>query len=175
MSRIQRVMNIVLGALGIMYSVYMVKNPDEGYSILLIFISASLILYAVRTLWQYIMLGRFLVGGQTIFYKGIIALDFGIFTITLRSIPEQYIILYLLGCYLFKGVIDLMRALEAKHMASSWRLKAFQGILCMTIAISGMFYLKSPDIAVYVYCLDMFCSSAVRIISALRRTAIVCV
>jgi len=174
MSKIQRLKNIVLGLIMILIGVVMIWFPEEGYVFVTLILSFSLILSGLRSLAYYLLMARHMVGGKSILVRGIILLDLGLFTLTLTDIPKIYVILYLLGCHIFAGMVDIMRAVEAKrYKARLWRYNLAYGIANLSVAVSCLACIRSTGMLVVIYCTGMIYSACVRIVSAFRRTAIV--
>ena len=148
-------------------------RPDAGYKLIGLIISVILIAEGIRSLLFYFSMARNMVGGRMILFRGIIALDLGMFAYTLQDIPPIYILLYLLIGHLFSGAVDVMRALEAKRMESRWRLNLAYGIANILLAFSCGFCFHNPTLLTYVYAAGLAYSACLRIAQAFRETAIV--
>ena len=127
----------------------------------------------IRSLWFYFAMARNMVGGRLILFRGIIALDLGMFAFSLQEIPTIYILLYLLIIHLFAGIVDIMRAREAKKMKGHWRLNLAFGIANILLALSCSLCFRDPMVLAYVYAAGLFYSACLRIAQAFRKTAIV--
>jgi uncharacterized membrane protein HdeD (DUF308 family) len=174
MSSGQRIKSILIGAAILLGSVILIAFPDEGLTIVSAILSLSLFIYGVRTLIYYLTMARHMVGGRIILYLAVIVLDFGMFTMMMTNIPKIYIVLYLLAVYAFAGVIDILRALEAKsYQAPSWRLSLISGVVNVAVAILCVVFIGSTRMIVYLYCAGLIYAAVVRIVTALRKTAIV--
>ena len=103
----------------------------------------------------------------------IIMIDMGLFTASLTDVPVVYMMLYLVGLHLFSGVIDMMRALEAKRLKSgSWKLQLFEGMVNVILAVLCLLHIRSFAVAVLIYAAGLAWSGLIRIVRALRKTAI---
>ena len=177
MKKMHRVKEILSGMLMLLCCLILLLVPEEGYFIVPLILSISLIFSGVRSLLYYFLMARHMVGGKAMFYQGLIILDLGMFTYTLVDIPLIYVILYLLACHAFSGAVDIMRALEAKRIhAPSWRLSMTSGALNVVIALLAFFcgvIMRSTEIVVYIYSAGLIYSACVRIATAFRKTAIV--
>ena len=174
MSSGQRIKNILIGVLIILGAVILIAFPEEGLIITATILSFSLFIYGIKNMIYYFTMARHMVGGRIILYLGIIILDFGMFTIMMTNIPKIYIVLYLLVIYAFAGVIDILRALEAKkYQASTWKLSLISGIINIVVAILCVVFIGSTRMIVYFYCAGLIYSAIVRIITSFRKTAIV--
>lgn len=174
MSAVQKVKNVIVGLLIILCGVFMIRDPDSGYSVAVLILTVSLVLYGLKQIIYYFTMAIRLVGGKMVLYKGIILLDLGLFTLMLSDMPRMYVVLYLLACHLFSGVVDVLRALEAKKLeAPSWKRNFTLGLINIIIAVACLFFMKSNRILMYVYGCGLIYSAIVRIVSAFRRTAIV--
>ena len=175
MGKIGRIRNVLIGILMILLSLVMlVLEPEVGFLIAAVILSVALLVTGIRLLFYYFTMARHMVGGKIQLYVGLIVLDFGIFTMTLTHVPHIYLILYMLGAHAFGGVINILRALEARrNAASSWKLKFSQGVVNLLVAVLCLFSLGSTRLLVILYCMGLLYSAIVRIISAFRKTAIV--
>ena len=177
MTALQRIKNIIIGICMIASSMVLLCFPEDGYLFVMLFLSLSLAVYGFKTLFYYFTMARKMVGGQAILYRGVMVLDLGIFTLTIADNPTIFVIIYLLLIHLFSGVIDILRALEAKSIAApSWRFKFGSGVVNIVLALIAFIagtVMKSMGTLVYIYCLGLFSSACAKIISACRRTAIV--
>lgn len=175
MGKLGRIRNVIIGILMILLSIIMlVLEPEESFLIAALMLFLALLFTGIRLLIYYFTMARFMVGGKIQLYVGLIVLDFGLFTLTMTNVPHLYLILYMLGTHAFGGVINILRALEAKRNgAASWKLKTSQGIVNLIVAVLCLFSLESTRLLVILYCLGLVYSAVVRIISAFRKNAIV--
>lgn len=82
--------------------------------------------------------------------------------------------IYLLIANMISGVIDILRAVEARRLESGgWRLNIAVGTANILSAAACLFCLKNVNILVYVYAIGMIYSGCLRIVSAFRKSAIV--
>ena len=177
MSLMQRVRRIISALFMIICAVVIVFLGERGMALVALFISLTLILYAVRTLFFYFTMARQMVDGKGILYKGVILLDLGIFSLSVTDNTSRLVILYLLAAHAFSGAISILRALEARRFgASSWRLRLAEGLINITVAavalVFGLF-LGSVRTVIWIYATGLLYSSVISIISAFRKTAIV--
>ncbi|MBR5337883.1 MAG: DUF308 domain-containing protein [Lachnospiraceae bacterium] len=177
MTGFQRIRSTLIGVLMLISSFILIRFPDYGFMIIAGILSISLAIYGIRTLVFYFTLARHMVGGREIFYLGVIVLDFGIFTITVADVSPVFLIAYLLAVYVFAGLIDILRALEAKKLAApSWKFRLAGGIVSIIIALVAVVFgivLKSMDTLVYIYAIGLIYSAVTRIITAFRKSAMV--
>ena len=99
------------------------------------------------------------------------------FTLSMVAMTSFVVMLYLLGVYAFSGVIDILRAFEAKNYGSSaWMLKLLGGLVYIVFAVVLLiigFFVGNSALLVYGFCVSLVYSAVVRIITAFRKTAIV--
>jgi len=173
MSKVQKVTNVLTGLFMLLCSGIMILFPEIGSHLIIIILSAALLVYSLRLLFYYFVMARHMVGGKAVLYRGIIIFDLAIFTTLMAEIPQIYVMLYLLGCYLFSGVIDTFNALEAKRLGTPlWRAKLGLGVFSMVTSIVCLFFIRSTNIFVYIYCGGLISSACIRIANAFRKTAI---
>ena len=96
------------------------------------------------------------------------------FFMTLDDVPIIYLMLYLLVANLISGVIEILGAREARQMeAGSWKMKTAIGAADVLFGLASIFCLGRPNLLVYIYATGLAYSAVLRIVSALRRSAIV--
>ena len=173
MNVMERIVNILIGVFLICMCLLMALVPETGYLLMALILTFLLLLAGIRYLLYYLTMARHMVGGKTILFYGIITLDVGLIALSFAGIPEFYL-LYLLIYYGFTGAIQLLRALEAKkYGASSWRLNLVTGIINVAVAVLCICFIRSTTAALYVFCVGLFYSACVRIVTAFRRTTVV--
>lgn len=174
MSAAQRIRSFLAGLFLIGLTVVMFVDPDDGFSIVATILSVSLIAFGVRELFYYFTMARFMVGGKSALYIGVIMLDAGVFALTLSDMPKLYIVLYLLIIHAFSGAVDVMRSTEARRLgAASWRLNLLSGVVNIAISVVCVIFLRSPHMIVYIYASGLAYSAVFRIVNACRKTAVV--
>ena len=173
MTSLQRIRKVLKGLLMLLGAAFLLLIPDKGYLIIGLILSVVLILDGIRSLWFYFTMARNMVGGKMILFRGIIGLDLGVFAYTLKEIPPVYILLYLLIANLFSGVVDVLRAMEAKRMESRWRLSFVTGAFNILLAVACGFCFRDPTVLTYVYSAGLVTSALLCIAQAFRKTAIV--
>ena len=148
--------------------------PEGGCLYIMLFLAASLILRGISELIYYFTMAKYMVGGKLILFIGAVFFDFGIFTLSLSDESKLFVLAYLLGFHAFAGLVNVLRALEAKrYKSTSWRINMAQGVASILTALICMIFYRNETLLVYCYCAGMIYSAALRIYSAFRRTAVV--
>ncbi len=154
----------------IVASVVMMYSPTDGYDTMILLLTLWFVVKGIGDLAYYFTMSRFMVSGRMNLYRGLLMLDFGIFTSAMTDIPHYYVLIYLISLHAFSGLVEVLRALEAKRGgAPSWRLKCSHGVLNLLVAVCCIFYIRHMSFVVFVYCLGLIYSSILRIISACRK------
>ena len=174
MNKRQRVLNLLMGMFMMFMAFVLVCIPEDGYELIIAALSIGLVCGGIRSLYFYFTMARHMVGGKRLLYRGVIVLDFGLFTASLSYIPHFYILLYLLGIHMFSGAMDIWSALDAKKLGSDhWRLKLSRGVIDVVIGILCLVFIRQRDTAVYIYCAGLVYNGIMRVLASLRRTAMV--
>ncbi len=174
MTRFRRISNIVLGVLSIIAALVVMLDRDDGYFIIMTLFSIGLVFSGLKELLYFFSMARYMVGGRISLYRGIILIDFGLFTGSLSDDSRIYIIIYLAAIHAFSGLVDVLRAFEAKKLgAGVWRLNMFHGIMDIAVAGSCFVFAKNDNVALYIYGLGRIYSACLRIASALRKSDII--
>lgn len=174
MSWSKRVREVMVALLMLAAAVVMALFPTVGYVLVQLFLSATLVLAGLGRIGYYLTMARHMVGGKVVLYTGIFLLDLGILAGSLTRIPQAYVLVYLLVIHLFDGVVSIMRAREQKgYGAGPWRLTLAMGVANVLVALVCLVFIRSTDVAVYVFSVGLAYSACLRIATAFRKTAIV--
>ena len=169
MSTAGKIGTIIFGAVQIILSILLILLPKYGYYIIAAILGISLTLYGVRNLIYYVSMARHMVGGRMILYFGLLIFDAGALILALSDIPPFYIMIYLIVIRALTGAIDILRALEQKKMEiPAWKGMLVSGIIHILTAVVCMVFIKSTNIAVYIYAAGLIYSAVSRIIRAVR-------
>ncbi|MBO4337051.1 MAG: DUF308 domain-containing protein [Lachnospiraceae bacterium] len=171
MTKLQRIKEIIFSLVMLLIAFGLLLEPVNGYPAVISVISFWLIIKGLGTLWYYITMARHMVGGRMSLFTGMILFDFGMFTLTLTDIPHYYIVMYLIAIHAFSGLVEVLRAFEAKRGgASSWRFKMSHGLVDIALAVLCIVCISRLSVTVVIYSIGLIYSSLMRIVSACRRT-----
>ena len=174
MTKIRRINNIIIGLIMIVTAILLIRYPQEGYNVILLFLTIALIFSGIASLYYYFSMARFMVGGKVSLYKGVILINLGIFTGSLENVSHVYILVYLALIHAFSGLVEILHANESrKYGAKSWKLKFSHGIINVLMALACVFFMKQQNTAVIIYCLGLLYSGIIRIITAFRKTTFI--
>ena len=174
MTLAQRVRHILAGLLMLLGSALLLLNPEDGYPLVLLVLTVTLLAAGLRYLIYYFRMARHMVGGKDILFRGLIVFDAGVFALTLSDVPGLYVMVYLLFIHGFAGVVNILRAVEARGMqAGSWRLSLATGIANLLVLAACVLFAYSEEKLVLIYAIGLAYSALLRIASAFRRSAIV--
>ncbi len=174
MTKLQRIKNIIYGLILLASGMILLFVPDDAFVFLLLLLSTTLLISGLNTLVYYFTMARFMVDGKMMLYKGIIIFDFGVLTASLVDVPRQFVLVYLIGVHAFSGLVELLRAMEARRYGGkNWRLKMGHGFVNVITCIICIIFLNNTNTVVIVYALGILYSGALTLVSAFRRTAFV--
>lgn len=181
MTLFQKIKNCLIGVLFLLVAVILIFSPDEAYALIPAILGITLLIYGFTFLWYYLRMARHMVGGRAFLYRGIIIMDVALFTTTIYTLNNNrfIVLIYLLGVYAFTGVVDVLRAGEARQNGDSgWKWKMSRGVvsLLFTVALFIIgFIIGRTDIFVYGYSFSLVYMATMRIIGAFRKTDMVCI
>ena len=144
MGKARRIGNFITGLLTITIGILLILYPEEEYDDIVLFL------------------------GLIFFIKGIQMIAYYI-----TDIPRVYVMLYLFIIRLVTGIIDILRALEAKSMEAVWIRKMLHGMINIILALYCIIFIKDLNTVVFVFSIGMIYSGYVTLITSLRKTAIV--
>ena len=177
MTRIAQIANIIAGSFMVVCSVMLFLRPEISLRLIALILSGTFTLRGIQCLIYYITMARFMVEGKKTLYRGIVLLDVGLLTSAMYNDPLIYIILYIAGLHFFYGLVDLLRAREAKSVrAPSWRTSAGYAaahFVLTTLVLIGGIGLGSATFGVFGYAVGLINAGVIRIVTAIRRTEIV--
>ncbi len=171
MSRGQRIRTFLIGLITIIGAIFLIRYRSFAYELILFVLAIGFMCTGINLLLYYIFMAKNMVDGKVIFYKGIILFNFGVMSSSITNVPKIYILLYLAVIHAFSGLIEMLRAKEAKsYGAKSWRLKMIHGLVNIMMAAFCIIFVKHQNTAIYIYCIGLIYSGLMRIGSAFRRT-----
>ena len=169
MTRIQKIKHIAISILMLLGSFLSFTDPDEGYMMIVTILGCALLAYGLSSLWYFFTMARYMVGGKYILYKGVIITDFGFLSFSLNDIPRFYVLIYLIAIHIFSGLVEILRALENKNIGASWKLKFYQGISDIALAVACIIFINFDDTPVYIYAIGLLSSAVIRLVQVFRR------
>lgn len=174
MGSAKRVTYFLSGLLMMLCSVLVISSPEAGYQIVLLILELMLLIRGVRQLVFYFSMARFMVGGISIFYRGLLLLDAGLFALNLDNVPRMYTMLYLIGYMLIAGLVDAAYANEERRQRyGRWKYQMFSGTVKIVISFICLFHLGSVEIITAIYGVGLFFSAVSHMVTSFRRSAIV--
>ena len=177
MTRLDRVLNFIRAIAQIIFAVLIFLDPDDGLVLVIYIIGIDMILRALGNLTYYFTMARSMVGGRFALYRGIIYLDFGVFTVLTVDALTFYLIIYIAILSFITGAIAVMRAIESKRAGSpQWRSLIAYGsanLILVVIVLIGGLVLNHPFLAIDVYACTLIYSSILRIRSSFKESAII--
>ena len=173
MTKVQRVENIFISLMMILSAALILFIPDLGYPLIAMMIWLSVSVSALRQLVYYFSMARHMVGGRIVLYRALILCDLAAFTGALTSIPRSYLMVYLTVLFGFTGLVDQLRALEARRTGGPWRFSTFHGGVNILLAVLCLLFFRTGRLVEIIYCISLVPSAALRLVSAFRRTAVI--
>ena len=147
---------------------------EDAYIFVILGLAVAFIAKALKDIIFYFRMARHMVGGKMILFKGVIILDFALYTSSLMDASKLFMLLYLIVIYAFSGVIEILRAMEAKSTVDGpWKMKFCHGVINILIALSCLFFIRQMQIALIIYCIGLIYSAVIWIISAFRKTTFI--
>ena len=176
MNSFQRIKKFLSGFAMLLGSIILIMEPENGFYIVAVLLSLSLLLSGIRLFIYYVTMAKNMVGGKSILYRSLVLTDLGAFTLTAITIPKIYLICHLLISHAFAGLVDILKAVEDKKMqAPSWRMSFIYGLGNLLTAVAAFTCLlnKSTDLVMYIYCAGLAYSAIMQMASSFRKTAII--
>lgn len=173
MGNLRRFTNVAFGLVMIACSIALMLFPETALIVVAVVLGAWLVAFGVRNLVYYFSMARHMVGGLSLLFVALIAIDLGAFAFTLINNPRPAVVLYLIGCNAFTGLVSIMRAVESKSLDSRWKPSLIHGIISFALVVTCLVFMGSDQIIVAILCFGLIYGACVRIASAARPTEIV--
>lgn len=171
MTKFQRIRSFIIGVIGILFGLLLVFFPKGASGMVLFILSLVFTFSGISTLVYYFSMARFMVNGKYILLKGLILLDFGLFSGSLLDVPNIYILLYLAIIHAFSGLVEILRSMESlRYSARNWKLKFFHGLVDIIIAVSCIVFFRHEETVGIVYGIGIMYSAFMRTVTSLRKT-----
>lgn len=169
----RRILDVGIAILMIAGAVLIVFRGNDSLKIVTLILSVALLAYGIGRLVYYFSMARFMVGGRMMFYLGVLAIDAAIFGGTMIDNSPVFLMLCLIIAYVAAALFDLLHALEARKMESpSWKRTMVFAVGNLIIAAVCAAFLRSGDVAAFIFAGGLVYSAIQRIIGAFRKTAV---
>ena len=171
----QRITGVLIGLVTLAAAIiFMVYPSEDAYTLIVGFLALGLAITGIRNIVFFFRMARHMIGGKMSLILGAISFDFAILTGALSSVPKIYIFLYLIGIHAFSGVVEILRAMEAKNTVEGpWKMKFGQGLFDLALAVVCLIFIRNTNTAIMIYSIGLIYSAILRIFNALRRTSFI--
>ena len=171
MTLARRFFNILLGLLTIVCALLIFFAPEIGIYIALAVFSVVFLVYSIRMIVYYIRLARHMVGGQIVVFLGIFAFCCALYALNINNAPRKTITVILVIILIFTGIVDLLRAREAKNGgAGSWKFSMASAVIGIILAVTCLIFSSgNPDVTGIIFGITLCYSGVSRIIASLRK------
>ena len=173
MSKLRRVANVIIGLVMIAGGVALLLDPQGALFLIALVLGFYLVVYGTYTLVYYLTMARHMVGGLSLLFIAVIAIDLGTIVLTFSDEPRLSIVLYLVGYNAFIGAIAIARAIEAKKFASPWKATLAHGIVNIALAVACLVFGSFDQIVIAIFCFGLFYNACVRLSSAFKPAEII--
>lgn len=174
MNSFQRIKKILGGCLMFLCGFFFLTIPEEAYVMVVLILGLTLAVRGIRDIVYYFSFARYMVGGKVILFQGVIMLDFAMLAGGLSDLPKPIVLMYLIIAHAFAGVVEVLRAMEAKRTVDGpWKLKFSHGIINFLLSLFCLVMIRRANIPVLVFSLSLMYSGVMRVIDAFRRTTFI--
>lgn len=169
----KRILHILIALGLVLVGVLLISLEEDGPEVIALILGIAMLIYGIRCVAAYFTKFRYMVGGKSQLYIGILSLDLGLLIGSSFNQSAFLILLILLGIRLLTGVIDLMRALESRKNGAPWVMKLLSAIVSLVTVILGVIYFRNPQTAFTIFCIGLFFSAVEHLITAFRKSNVV--
>lgn len=173
MTNVQRLGNFLLSLFMIVCGVALLTDPQNGIYVVELVLAAAFFLYGVRKLVYYLTTARHMVGGLSILFIGVIAIDVSVFALTVVEDPRFSLVLFLVCFNLYTGILSIARGIESRLFESGWKLNVLHGLINLVLAVLSIVFVGSDQILVAIFCIVLFYNAITRLVSVFKPTEII--
>ena len=170
MGLMKKIIQIIIAIGILLVALILILAPKGALETVAAIISLLLFVAGVRYMVMYFTLARHMVGGRALFYIGLIMLDVSILSGLVLQKSQRLILLYLVGMHAFYGVVQLLRAFEAKkYETSAWRFKLLNALVNLAISVACIFFIRQENTMALIFAAGLIHTAIVRVIAAFRK------
>lgn len=148
------------------------KN-DVGYFVSCIITGAYITLQGLQKIIFYLTSARHMVGGEKTLINGFVMTDLGLLSFLVLLEKPVLGVLYLIGIYLFTGVLDILRAFEMKKNESKrWIIKFIMGLFVIGVAVVCFVFGDVKEVIYLVLGIAWIVSAVEGIVTAFTKSAV---
>ena len=177
MTRSKRVIDVLSGVVMFLTgAAFFFSGTEASVMIMLLLIQFGMTIRGLRSLFYYLTMARYMVGGKNVLYRSFVFLDLGVLAGSLIGHGMIYAAIYLASAHVFSGVVSIFRANESRTNGAPWRVKMAYGVTNVLLAIAiivGNVVYKEPLVTTYIYGAGLMYTAVLRIVTAFKRTKIV--
>ncbi len=176
MSNWQRIRKILVSLFMIIWAVLIwILNIyyGTGYEVILFGMISYLLIHSIRLLVFYFTMARFMNGGNSMFYRGILLLNLAVFTFSLNSFPKALLVAYLVGSIMVTSILQIFHAFESKKINGHWKIPLFNGILTIGVTLFILVFIKIDEAIILIYTLALLIDAIDRFIMAFRPNKLI--
>ena len=161
----------ILIAVGIfLVALILILAPEGALEIVATILCILLLAAGIRYLVIFFLMARYMVGGRTIFFTGLILLDMSFLCGVVLERSHKLLLLYLVGMHAFYGVVQLLRALEEKkYETAAWKFKLLTASVNLVISVACIFFIRQESTMALIFAGGLIYTAIVRIIEAFRK------
>ena len=173
MGRIARLGHALLGLLMLLCSLLLAADPNGAINFVAAILSLMILVYGLQKIIYYFTMARHMVGGYSLLFVGIIAIDLGAFSLTLLEQPHIPIVIYLVTNFGIVGVAGILRAIEGRRFGLKWRASLVHGIVSLLLVLACVVFIGNTDLVMTVFSIGLAYSAIRHIATSLRKTDVI--
>ena len=144
MNKIQRARYLLSAAVMFVCAAVIISIPYFGFVISAFILGGILVITGIRYLVYFFTMARYMVGGMSMLYRGILIIDVGAFAFSMIDKANVFILLYMLWFYGTAGFFSIVRGRNAKKSGSPiWRLSIINGIVNLLFVLASLIFIRS--------------------------------
>ena len=106
-------------------------------------------------------------------YRGILYTDLALYTLSLNSVPVNYIMTYVTAILIISGAINLFQAFDLLKLGGFWQFRLVQGIVTIGLAFYGFTHLHQPMVLSGICAIALIYDAIMQVIAVFTPTQII--
>ena len=170
MGMTKKIIQIIISVGILLIALTLILVPEGSLEIVATILCLLLFVAGIRYMAIYFIMARHMVGGRALFYTGLIILDLSFLCSVVLQKSDRLLLLYLVGMHAFYGVVQMLRAFEAKkYETSAWRVKMMNAVINLLICAACIFFIRQESAMTLIFAGGLIHTAVVRVIAAFRR------
>ena len=169
MSFVRRLLSSITGIVLIVVSITALIMGRDGLFLAEMILWIYFLCWALKAIFQYIFLARFMVDGRQILISGLLRLGLAALTAGIIFLPSEFMMLYMIVVIGASSVLSLFRAFDIRNAAADhWKSPMIVGVIGIVLCIIALVRIDDVEFCVLLLSITLLIDGVSNIITAFR-------